>query len=71
MGKALPYIYFLAAIVWLIDGFILFFKNLETYRIFMNYTMDNKYGFIAFKILFALLLIWAGVRRFRMNNESS
>ncbi|MFD2567956.1 hypothetical protein [Pseudotenacibaculum haliotis] len=70
MGKILPYIYFIAAVAWLVDGFILFFKDLETYRIFLDYTMDNKYGFIAFKIFFALLLVWAGVRRLRMQNES-
>ena len=40
MNKILPYIYFIAAVAWLTDGFITFFRDVEVYHIFLNYNTE-------------------------------
>ncbi|MEQ6122827.1 hypothetical protein AAON49_01335 [Pseudotenacibaculum sp. MALMAid0570] len=70
MKTILPYIYFIAAVAWLTDGFITFFRDVEVYHIFLNYNTENKYSYLGFKLLLGILLIWAGVRRLQMQEKS-
>ena len=66
LKKLLPYIYFIVAILWFIDAFQRFFESSELYYLIFSLTTTNKYGFIAFKVGFGLLIIAAGVRRLQM-----
>ncbi|MFY0631244.1 MAG: hypothetical protein JXR05_12740 [Flavobacteriaceae bacterium] len=68
--KLLPYVYFIVAILWLIDAFQRFFETSEIYYLIFSLSTTNKYGFIAFKIGFAILIIAAGVRRLQMHKNT-
>lgn len=70
MNKTLSYIYFVIAGVWLADGFVNFFEEQDAYHIFLSYSTDNKYSFLAFKLVVGVLVILAGIRRLQMTKKS-
>ena len=69
MNKTLPYIYFLVAAIWLLDGFRQFFQDKELYHIFMSYKTENAYWFLAFKLTIGIIFILAGIRRVKMSQQ--
>ncbi|MBL4606159.1 MAG: hypothetical protein JKY02_11015 [Flavobacteriaceae bacterium] len=70
LKKLPPYIYFVVAILWLIDAFQRFFEDPELYYLIFSLTTTSKYGFIAFKVIFAILIVVAGVRRLQMQKKA-
>lgn len=70
MTKILPYIYFAVAAIWLTDGIREFLQEKEFYHIFLNYKTTNKYWFLAFKLTIGVLVIFAGLRRWKMAKDS-
>jgi len=67
--KLIPYIYFLVAILWMIEAFQRFFETSTEYFLIFSLSTTNKYGYLAFKVIFAILIISAGVRRLKMNKK--
>ena len=66
MNKVFPYLYFVIAGVWMIDGIREFLQPKEFYHIFLSYKTESKYWFLAFKLMIGILVVLAGIRRLRM-----
>lgn len=69
MSKTIAYIFFVGAAAWLIDGIYRFINTQEVYKIIFSYTTENKYYFLIFKLLTGLLIISAGIRRWKMSKQ--
>ena len=69
MKKLIPFIYFLAAVFLIINAFLIFSKDQESYRLIFSITTESKYSFLSFRVVFALLVIWAGANRLKRQRD--
>lgn len=65
MRKFIPYIYILFAALILFDAFKQFLEERDIYRIIFNWTTESKYFFAGVKVLFATIILYGGVKRFK------
>ncbi len=65
MKKIIPYIYIIFALFILIDAFRQFFQNSDIYRIIFNWTTESKYLFLGIKVLFACIILYGGLKKFK------
>lgn len=71
MKKLIPFIYFLAAAFLIVNAFMIYLKDQETYRLIFSFTVEDKTTFLAFRVVFALLIIWAGINRLKKQQGDS
>lgn len=67
MNKILPYLYFGIAAIWLVHGIRDFMQPNDTYYIAFGFKTSSAYGYLAFKILIGVFLVYAGIRRMKMS----
>lgn len=65
MKKFIPYLYFIFAIIILVDAFQQFFADKEIYRILFSWRTESKYLFLGVKAALALLFITSGISSYK------
>lgn len=71
MNKAIPFIYFALAAIWLAHGIRDFIQPSDTYYLGFGFKTSSAYGYLAFKIIIGVFLILAGIRRMKMSGDKS
>ena len=69
MNKVLPFIYFVIAAIWMIDGIRVAISPQEQYHIFLDYQTASLTTFLIFKSVVTVFFILAGLRRWKMRNQ--
>lgn len=68
-SKYAPYLYFILAILLLINTIDYFNKDLKEYQIIFNFTVDNKYSYAVYKSILIVLIIFLGFLRLKKNKN--
>ncbi len=67
MKKFWPVLYLIVGIFILINTFIRFFEDYETYRLIFSFKTESKYVFLLFRVLIASYFIVSGIKKLKKN----
>lgn len=69
MKKAIPIIYLIVGITFVIKALYAIFNEQEIYYLIFSLETKSKVTFIIFNIFFGLLILFSGVSRLRRNKN--
>lgn len=69
MKKAIPIIYLVVGIIFLMKALNAVFNEQEIYYLIFSLETKSKITFIIFNLFFGLLIIFSGVSRLRRNKN--
>jgi hypothetical protein len=65
MKKAIPYIYIIVGISFVIKGFYAFFNEQEIYYLIFSLKTESKSIYILFNLFFGGLILYSGIGRLK------
>jgi hypothetical protein len=68
MKKAIPYIYIVVGISFVVKGFYAIFNELDIYYLIFSLETKSKSIYILFNLFFGGLILFTGIRRLKSLN---
>ena len=69
MNKALPYIYFAVAAIWILHGIRDLSQDQDSYYLFFGYETSSVFQYVGFKVAIVALFVYGGIRRLKMGKQ--